>query len=451
VAAVTSLEHCELTDVGRRRANNQDSKAVLKPWSREQYRRRGWLFLVADGMGAHAAGETASAMASELVPLAYEKKASHSPPLALHESIEHANAEIHTRGESAADLKGMGTTCTVLAIVPRGAIVGHVGDSRAYRVRGRTIEQLTRDHSLAWEMEAARGPGEDAGPAPPKNIITRSMGPHAHVAIDREGPFPVESGDVFVLCSDGLSGQVSDEEIGFLAGTLPPAEAGAALLGLTLLRGAPDNVTLIVARAGDKEVSKASLAHTPWPLSEPEAGERGPQPLPWKMLAVAAASLLGALVVNPWSGLVAEGGPLPALLGNQTAMAVGFVSCMAMAIVCLGALLTALMGFLVPAAGRVRVLPAGARLGAGPYRHYDCGPTDALLEGLLSGMDAAAAGLPSGDRQRMLAHALSARQLIAAGDLTGALQAAIQALAAYRAWIEASRNDETVRGPAQRG
>jgi serine/threonine protein phosphatase PrpC len=451
VASVTSLEYCELTDVGRRRANNQDSKAVLAPWSREQYRRRGWLFLVADGMGAHAAGETASAMASELVPLAYEKKASHSPPLALHESIEHANTEIHTRGESAADLRGMGTTCTVLALVPRGAIVGHVGDSRAYRVRGRTIEQLTRDHSLAWEMEAARVPGEDAGPAPPKNIITRSMGPHAHVAIDREGPFPVESGDVFVLCSDGLSGQVSDQEIGLLAGELPPAEAGAALLGLALLRGAPDNVTLIVARAGDKEASKTSLAHTPWPLSEPDAGDRVPQPLPWKMLAVAAASLLAGLIGNPWSGLVAQDGLLTALCGEPTARAVGFVACLGMAVVCLGALLTALMAFLVPAGGRVRVLPAGARLGAGPYRSYECTPSKALLEGLLSGMDAAAAALSSGDRQRMLARAESARQRIAIGDLVAALHDATGAIAVYRAWVEASRNDETVRGPANRG
>lgn len=450
MAAVTSLEFCEVSDVGRRRANNQDSKAVLRPCTREQYRRRGWLFLVADGMGAHAAGEMASGMASELVPLAYEKKASLSPPLALLESIEHANTEIHARGESAADLKGMGTTCTVLALVPRGVIVGHVGDSRAYRVRGRTIEQLTRDHSLAWEMEAARGPGEDAGPAPPKNIITRSMGPHAHVVIDREGPFPVESGDVFVVCSDGLSGQVNDEEIGLLAGQLPPTEAGKALLGLALLRGAPDNVTLIVARAGDREVSRTSLANTPWPLSEPEGGTQGSQSVPWKMLAVAAAGLLGALVVNPRSGLVAEDGLLTSLLGEPMAQAVGFIGCMGMALVCTGALLTALLGFLVPARGLVRVLPAGARLGAGPYRRYDCGPSGPLVEGLLSGMDTAAAGIPAGDRQRMLAHVENARRGIATGDLATALREATLAIAVHRDWVVSARSDETVRGPAGR-
>ena len=139
----TSLEHCDRTDVGRRRANNQDAKAVLEPWSREQYRRRGWLFVVADGMGAHAAGEMASAIAVEQVPLVYEKHAARSPLLALRMSIEQANAEIHARGESSTELKGMGTTCTVLAILPRGAIVGHVGDSRVYRIRGGTIEQLS--------------------------------------------------------------------------------------------------------------------------------------------------------------------------------------------------------------------------------------------------------------------------------------------------------------------
>ena len=83
----TSLEYCDLTDIGRRRANNQDAKAVLPPWSSEQYRRRGWLFLVADGMGAHAAGEMASALAAEHVPLVYEKTAPRSPPLALKSSI----------------------------------------------------------------------------------------------------------------------------------------------------------------------------------------------------------------------------------------------------------------------------------------------------------------------------------------------------------------------------
>ena len=153
----TTLVHCDRTDIGRRRLKNQDSKAVLPPSSPQQYRTRGWLFLVADGMGAHAAGEMASAIAAERVPLLYEKDTQRSPPLKLRHSIEHVNTEINAQGESASECKGMGTTCTVLAILPRGALVRHIGDSRLYRIRGCTVEQLSRDHSLVLELEPAGG------------------------------------------------------------------------------------------------------------------------------------------------------------------------------------------------------------------------------------------------------------------------------------------------------
>ena len=123
----TSLIYSDRTDIGRRRSNNQDSKAVLPPSSPQQYRSRGWLFLVADGMGAHAAGEEASRIASERVPLAYEKASGRSPPLALRRSIEQTNAEINAKGEGAAEFKGMGTTCTALVVLPRGALVGQIG------------------------------------------------------------------------------------------------------------------------------------------------------------------------------------------------------------------------------------------------------------------------------------------------------------------------------------
>ena len=259
---------------------------VLAPWSVEQYRRRGWLFVVADGMGAHAAGEMASALAVEHVPLVYEKLAARSPPRALDAALRQAHAVIHERGENAADLKGMGTTCTALALVPRGALVGHVGDSRAYRVRGGRIDQLSRDHSLSWELEGQRTAGVDE--PIPKNIITRSLGPQPRVDVDVEGPFPVDTGDVFVLCSDGLSGQVADEEIGLLAAGLSPDAAAAALVGLTLVRGAPDNVTVIVARAGRKEASQVAPGDPPWPLTD-ETANKKPQPLPVKLLAGAAA------------------------------------------------------------------------------------------------------------------------------------------------------------------
>ena len=434
-----SLEYCDLSDIGRRRSNNQDSRAVVEPWSREQYRRRGWLFVVADGMGAHAAGEMASDLAVKHVHLAYEKMTQRSPPLALRSSIEHANAEIHARGQSSPDLEGMGTTCTAMVIVPRGAIVGHVGDSRAYRVRGGRIEQLSKDHSLVWEMEAARGGTvDDTAPPIPKNIITRSMGPHPEVAVDIEGPFPVEVGDVFVLCSDGLSGQVADEEIGFLAGALPPKQAAATLVGLALVRGAPDNVTVIVARAGEKEASRTSSRDEPWPLTDEAPAARRPAALPWPLLAAAATSLFGSLVLFPNGELMRDTGPLGGLLG-ELRVPVAWITFGMLLLGFVIALVAALIGFLSPAQRPIRVLAAGARLGGGPYRSYDCGPTPQLLEGLVASAESAADGLAEAERTRTLAFVSRARKHIASREFPRAVAAAAEAIAVYARSVEASR------------
>ncbi len=443
----SSLDFCDLTDVGRRRANNQDSKAVLAPWSREQYRRRGWLFVVADGMGAHAAGEMASALATEHVLLAYEKSIAKSPPLALKACMEHANAEINARGESAADLRGMGTTCTALALLPRGAIVGHVGDSRAYHVRGGRIEQLSCDHSLAWELEPHRGqPGGDQLPATPKNIITRSLGPHPKVRVDLEGPFPVEAGDTFVLCSDGLSGQVADEEIGLFAAALPPVKAAAALLGLALVRGAPDNVTVIVARAGEKEATQVAPGDQPWALTDASAATTGPKPVPWKLLAVAAGSALVGLTLNPFSQLMdpndgAIGGQLGTALASPVGMAIAGVALLLFVASSLAAWLA-----LSPTAAVTRILPLGGRLGDGPYRRYDCAPSAPLVEGVVASVEAAADGLMEGDRRRLLEVVASARRRLEAGDLPGAIGDAAEAIAIYRRAVEDSRGDDSTIG-----
>lgn len=440
VGSGATLDYCELTDIGRRRANNQDSKAVLAPWGKEQYRRRGWLFVVADGMGAHAAGEMASALAVEHVPLAYEKTAARSPPLALKASIEQANAEIHSRGESAIDMRGMGTTCTALALLPRGVLVGHVGDSRAYRIRGTTIDQLSRDHSLAWEMEAHRPPGAD-DPIP-KNIITRSMGPHPQVAVDLEGPFPVDAGDVFLLCSDGLSGQVADEEIGLLAGSLPPAEAAAALVGLSLVRGAPDNVTVIVARAGENEASRDGADAAPWPLTDEAPATSDRPPVPWGLLGVAATSLLVALV--GYGGLTTAASK--ARLGDGLADALAFATLAAMGLLFVGSLLAAFLGSIAPAGEGVRVLRPGAKLGGGPYRSYGCAASAQLLEGIIASVESAADGLSSRDRDRLLEAVADARKPVAANDFSGAIRAAAAAIAIYRRVVEAARSDETAHG-----
>ncbi len=182
------LEHAALSDVGLRRANNQDAMAEVIAGSREMWRRRGHLFIVADGMGAHAAGELASKLAVDAVTLAYSKLLDLPPAQAIGAAIKDANQQIHSRGQADPEFRGMGTTSTSLLLLPEGAMVGHVGDSRAYRLRGQRFEQLTFDHSLVWEMRAANQLPEDQVPDyVPKNIITRSLGPAATVQIDVEG------------------------------------------------------------------------------------------------------------------------------------------------------------------------------------------------------------------------------------------------------------------------
>lgn len=224
--------------------------------------RRGHLFVVADGMGRHAAGELASKIAADTIPLEFFKQPNAPAPAALKMALEEANRRIHARGLQNPDFKGMGTTTSTLALLPQGAIVGHVGDSRVYRLRGNRLEQLTFDHSVVWELRAAaKANGVEVPSTIPKNFITRSLGHDAGVQVDMEGPFPLASGDTFMLCSDGLSGQVDDEEIGVILGCLNPEDATRVFVDLANLRGGPDNVTVLVARVND--LAQVQSAHAP--------------------------------------------------------------------------------------------------------------------------------------------------------------------------------------------
>jgi len=144
------------------------------------------------------------------------------------------------------EFRNMGTTCTSLLLTHQGAWAGHVGDSRLYRLRGSRLEQLTFDHSYTWEMKAAGI--SDASAEVFKNRIMRSLGPSPEVRVDIEGPFAVEPGDTFLLCSDGLTGPVDDREIAQMLATLSPADVCEALINLANLRGGPDNITAIVVK-----------------------------------------------------------------------------------------------------------------------------------------------------------------------------------------------------------
>lgn len=246
------VRYAALTDVGFRRQNNQDACVVQLAPDQETWQQRGHLFVVADGMGGHAVGELASKIAVDTIPHTFDKLRQLSAKDALWASIEAANAAIYERGMQNKEFLRMGTTCTALLLCPHGAIVGHVGDSRVYRIRNRMIDQLSCDHSLVWELiQQRKVHPRDAERMCPRNVITRSLGPEQTVQVDMEGPFPVLPGDTFVVCSDGLCGLLNDSEIGMIAGELPPTEASRMLVHLSNLRGGPDNITVVVVRAGD--------------------------------------------------------------------------------------------------------------------------------------------------------------------------------------------------------
>jgi serine/threonine protein phosphatase PrpC len=294
-----NIEHASLSDVGVRRSHNQDSHAALLASDVDKWLAQGHLFLVADGMGAHAVGEKASELAASIIPHTYHKHAQQGPVPALRKAFSEANASIHSRGQANREFEGMGTTGTALVLRSEGAWLGHVGDSRAYRIRNGQIEQLTFDHSLVWVYARQQRIDPATVQNIPSNVIVRSLGPEPLVQVDIEGPHPVEDGDIYVLCSDGLSGPVSDPEIGAVASTLPPAEACRFLIDLANLRGGPDNITVVIVRvgtagAGDganvapRRRGKSLFQMIPWPICALFLGI---------VLAGGAAALIGPV---PW-------------------------------------------------------------------------------------------------------------------------------------------------------
>jgi protein phosphatase len=253
---IAGLVYAAGTDVGMRRATNQDAHTILLAPNAEEYAKRGHFFMVADGMGAHAAGELASKLAVDSAPHLYRKHLDLSQPEALQLAVVETNTEINRRGKANLDFHNMGTTASTLVLLPQGALIAQVGDSRIYRIRGSRLDQLTFDHSLLWELRRAGQISDQADEeAIPSNVITRSLGPNERVQVDLEGPFPTEIGDTFLLCSDGLTGRVDDEELGELLANLEPPQACQTLIDLANLRGGPDNITVIIARITGPETA----------------------------------------------------------------------------------------------------------------------------------------------------------------------------------------------------
>lgn len=236
------------TDVGLVRSENQDFGTYTTPREESHSHPGGRLLVVADGMGGHRGGATASRLAGETVKAQYLGSETYDISQALRESLTRANARIFSEAQANPDLRGMGTTTSALVVKDNKAWFAHVGDSRIYMVRNDTVEQLTEDHSLVATMvREGLLTAQEAENHPRRNVLQRSIGVGEEVEIDVRGPIELQENDTFVLCSDGLHGLVKEAEIKDIA-KLPIQQAANDFVKLALERGAPDNVTVIVAR-----------------------------------------------------------------------------------------------------------------------------------------------------------------------------------------------------------
>ena len=238
------LHTAGLSDLGCRRANNEDSFGIYD----FEDDTRGCLLVLADGMGGAAAGEVASRLAVDEVHAVYQDTRGPSPKDVLGKGFEMANRAIRERASADKDLEGMGTTCTAVSVVGRDLVLAHVGDSRAYLVDANTIQQLSNDHTVANEL-AKMGAGNGPAAKAASHVLTRSLGSQDIVPVDlSSSALQLNDGAAVVLCSDGLSGMVAPEEILDIVREESPESACHTLVELARARGGPDNITVVIAK-----------------------------------------------------------------------------------------------------------------------------------------------------------------------------------------------------------
>jgi serine/threonine protein phosphatase PrpC len=259
------LKFAGLTDIGRTRDNNEDNFYISESEP---------LCVVADGMGGHSSGEVASALAIRTMREYYQRTGGdpnvgaeqraklptwpfkrrapeHIEQRRLVQAVMMANDVVYSYAQKRQQMKGMGTTIVSAYFIENGMYLVHIGDSRAYRVRGDSIERITRDHSLADEyLEMGILRAEELEAFPYKNVVTRAVG-LAEVVEPEDSFCTVQPGDIFVLCSDGLTDPLSDEQIRSIvvASASNIEQACRNLIDAANAAGGPDNVTVVLAQA----------------------------------------------------------------------------------------------------------------------------------------------------------------------------------------------------------
>jgi len=270
-----------LSDVGLQREHNEDSFVVLTEYD---------LFIVADGMGGHRAGDVASRLATDTIAEFFRSTATEDVTWPFHfdtslseeenrllTGIRIANRQIFERSAKSRECRGMGTTVVGALFSPKKnrMYIGHVGDSRCYRIRRGELRQMTRDHSLINDyLLAMPDLTEEQKSELPKNVITRALGMQDQVMVDLQSDEP-QPGDTYLLCSDGLSGMIADDEIlDILMSTGDIGEGCRRLVARANEHGGEDNITAILVRIDEGPPAKADSTKPP-PRSEGETTARG--------------------------------------------------------------------------------------------------------------------------------------------------------------------------------
>ena len=321
------------TDLGRTRDHNEDTFLVADLSTRNaslqlevrqhEVGPRGSVFIVADGMGGAAAGEVASAMATNVIFTHLTTVWAEDTEVTaqrfafrMKEAVELANARINTYSKEHPEVRGMGTTVTAAGVFGTDLYLTQVGDSRAYLIRRGKAIQITKDQSLMQRLiEAGELTEEEAEQSERRNIILQALGPDPRIKVDLTQQ-SIRRGDLLVICSDGLSGQVKKDEIATLTVATPDLVALCArLIDLANERGGPDNITAIAAlfegEGLEEPVESAEVGHKVYPLETEESttepvpvytGSPAPEPIGgpdpsfnYLLLAGALAVLAGAL------------------------------------------------------------------------------------------------------------------------------------------------------------
>jgi serine/threonine protein phosphatase PrpC len=252
------VESSQLSDVGQKRPHNEDYVGSYEPGQMAELEAHGRLYVLADGVGGAAAGEVASEYTVNTIMYTYyQQTAGGDPQVRLRRAIEEANAEVFAQNLRRSNQSEMATTVVAAVIQGDRLTVANVGDSRAYVIRGDTIEQITEDHSLMAEMiSGGIITDEEAETHPYRNVILRSVGAYENVQVDVFSR-QLAPGDVLILCSDGLTRLVKNHELVSIARAYAPAEAARQLVALANERGGDDNITVSITRISSQTIQES--------------------------------------------------------------------------------------------------------------------------------------------------------------------------------------------------